>query len=453
MAQKARPCWPEAPAPAGHRAPLDGHETAIGPPPGSAGRSAAAADARLNRAPLGLYLSVPFCPTKCSFCNFASDVGTAGARAAYAELLLREIELALPESGNPPPVDSIYWGGGTPSLLALSDWQTLAAALQARCRCAPGAEHTLEAAPGTLTAAAMAVYLRGGVNRVSLGVQSFVDSEAAAVGRRHDRATVLADIARLRAAGIDNINVDLIAGLPLQTEDSWRESLEVAIATGVPHLSVYLLEVDGDSRLGRELLRHGHRYHAGEVPDDDSVAGFYEIACRRLEQAGLAQYEISNFARPGFASRHNERYWLRQPYLGLGLEAHSFLTEPAPHRFANPDELAAYEAPLRAGRLPRQPAVWVDPAAALEEALFLGLRRNAGLAPRSIEAEFGPAAADWLRPRLERLADAQLLAVDSDSMRLTARGRLLSNEVFAEFVGAPRDIGRRRDGALQPAGL
>ena len=164
-----------------------------------------------------------------------------------------------------------------------------------------------------------------GVNRVSLGVQSFVDQEAASVGRLHKREIVLDDIARLRAAGIANINVDLIAGLPHQTRESWEQSLDELIATGVPHASVYMLEVDEDSRLGRELIAGGQKYHAHFVPDDDLTAEFYEVACERLNAAGIEQYEISNFARAGYESRHNLKYWTRQPYLGFGVDAHSML--------------------------------------------------------------------------------------------------------------------------------
>ena len=188
--------------------------------------------------------------------------------------------------------------------------------------------------------------MRCGVNRVSLGVQSFVDVEAAAVGRLHTRVTVLEDIARLRAAGITNINIDLIAGLPHQTAESWEFSLAETIATGAPHVSVYMLEVDEDSRLGRELLAGGTRYHAHFVPDEEAMADFYLAACERLQSAGIAQYEISNFAREGFESRHNLKYWMRQPYLGFGVDAHSMLASAAPDieavRFAPADSLEKY---------------------------------------------------------------------------------------------------------------
>ncbi len=212
------------------------------------------------------------------------------------------------------------------------------------------------------------------MNRVSLGVQSFVDQEAASVGRLHKREIVLDDIARLRAAGIANINVDLIAGLPHQTRESWERSLDELIATGVPHASVYMLEVDEDSRLGRELIAGGQKYHAHFVPDDDLTAEFYETACERLNAAGIEQYEISNFARAGYESRHNLKYWTRQPYLGFGVDAHSMLRSAGGAvRFSNPDALEKYVAGAA------QDCIAVSAEAALQEAFFLGLRLNRGI--------------------------------------------------------------------------
>ena len=216
-------------------------------------------------------------------------------------------------------------GGGTPSLFPPDELKKLFFAVRQEFKILPKAEITVECAPGTLTRSDHpgAGYAR--VNRVSLGVQSFVDQEAASVARLHTRERRSSDIARLRKAGISNINVDLIAGLPHQTRESWEYSLEQAIATGVPHVSVYMLEVDEDSRLGRELIAGGTKYHAHFVPDDDLTADFYETACERLNAAGIKQYEISNFAREGFESRHNLKYWTRQPYLGFGVDAHSML--------------------------------------------------------------------------------------------------------------------------------
>lgn len=376
-----------------------------------------------TRDAFGLYLAVPFCRAKCSYCNFASGVFPAALQADYCRALLREIDLTLAALDLArPPVDTIYWGGGTPTLLAPEQIAALAAGLRERFAIAPGAEFTVEAMPGTLPPEVLAALAAAGVNRVSLGVQSFVAAEARAVGRRQPPAAVLADLAHLRAAGIANINLDLIAGLPGQTPASWRESLAAAIAADAPHISIYMLEVDDDSRLGRELRAGGARYHAPAVPDDDAIAEQYESACALLARGGYRQYEISNFARPGGESRHNERYWLRRPYLGFGLDAHSFT---GAERWGNADDLDAYLAALAADRLPRRERCALTPRMAREETLFLGLRRNAGVAATAF-AGFETALAE--------LAAAGLLAAQGERVALTPRGRLLSNEVFARFL-------------------
>jgi oxygen-independent coproporphyrinogen-3 oxidase len=270
------------------------------------------------------------------------------------------------------------------------------------------------------------------VNRFSLGVQSFVDAEAAAVGRLHKRVTVLDDIARLRAAGLMNINIDLIAGLPHQTAESWKQSLQETIAVTSPHVSVYMLEVDEDSRLGRELIAGGTRYHAHFVPDEEAVTDFYEIACETLQAAGVVQYEISNFARSGFESRHNLKYWTRQPYLGFGVDAHSMLPSDVAAaeaiRFSTTDVLEKYVAgsPLQRTAVTR--------ASALEEAFFLGLRLNRGVDLREVAGMFEQSVVDSFRSAITDLAGLGLLEVDGDMVRLTSRGRLLSNEVFQAFI-------------------
>ena len=302
---------------------------------------------------LGLYISVPFCRTKCSYCNFASDVFSRSVFQRYVDRVCADMKRAdstVAQMGGAFErlVDSIYLGGGTPTVLDITQLQQLFVTISQNFEVQPGAEITVECAPGTLTSAVIDALQRCGVNRVSLGVQSFVDQEAASVGRLHNRKTVLDDIASLRAAGITNINIDLIAGLPHQTVESWAFSVEQTIASQVPHVSVYMLEVDEDSRLGRELIAGGTRYHAHFVPDEDVTADLYVMACERLEAAGVQQYEISNFARQRYQSRHNLKYWTRQPYLGFGVDAHSMLPGSdrgvEAVRFSSPDSLEAYVA-------------------------------------------------------------------------------------------------------------
>jgi oxygen-independent coproporphyrinogen III oxidase len=387
--------------------------------------------------PLGIYISVPFCRTKCSYCNFASDVFSRAVFERYVDRVCADIEsspqIATGMGGEiERAVDSIYLGGGTPTVLEAAQLERIFATVQRQFDVSPDAEVTVECAPGTLTPAIVDCLLHCGVNRVSLGVQSFVDQEAAAVGRLHKRATALEDITRLRAAGIANINIDLIAGLPHQTARSWEFSVAETIATGAPHVSVYMLEVDEDSRLGRELLAGGTRYHAHFVPDEEAMADFYLAACARLEAAGIAQYEISNFARQGFESRHNLKYWTRQPYFGFGVDAHSMLASTAPAvdavRFAAPDSLEHYvnKAPLLRTTVSRR--------AALEESLFLGLRMTRGLSLWQLSTQFGEEAVESARAAITEFIEDGLMLRQGDLVCLTARGRLLSNEVFEKFI-------------------
>jgi len=337
----------------------------------------------------------------------------------------------------PAVVDSIFLGGGTPSLLPPEELKKLFFTLREEFEIAPATEITVECAPGTLTDEVVQTLVVCGVNRVSLGVQSFVDKEAASVARLHTREKTLGDIERLRAAGIRNINVDLIAGLPHQTPRSWSDSLEQAIAIGVPHVSIYMLEVDEDSRLGSELIAGGTKYHAHSVPDDDLTAEFYETACERLHGAGVEQYEISNFARSGVESRHNLKYWTRQPYLGFGVDAHSMLPASAllrserveSLRFATTDSFDKYFVSADTQ------ATQVKTEQALEESFFLGLRLNRGVGLPKLRTQFGTEI-DAYDPIITDLIDSGLLVQAEDNLKLTPRGRLLSNEVFEKFIRA-----------------
>jgi oxygen-independent coproporphyrinogen-3 oxidase len=399
---------------------------------------------------LGLYISIPFCRSKCTYCNFASGVCPAGEHAGYVERVIHDLGAAGAWAGRmgvelPRQVDTVYLGGGTPSLLAPELLVRLFGAMRAEFDFEPDAEITVECAPGQLADETLAALVAAGVNRVSLGVQSFIDSEAAVSGRLHSRAVALAEINRLRAAGIANLNVDLIAGLAGQSFASWEESLEVLIDSGVPHASVYMLEVDEDSRLGREMLIQGSRYHAELVPTDDAIAQMYSTAIERLGQAGLEQYEISNFCRHGFESHHNLRYWQRWPYLGLGLDASSMLRKADGNgpgcvlRSTTTDNLAEY----LTSREPVETA-WLTPERQHEEAWFLGLRLNAGVEVAALQQEFGRTTVAPALEVVSRLAEDGLLAFDGQTIRLTPQGQLLSNDVFQEFLGlASKEIGIR----------
>jgi oxygen-independent coproporphyrinogen-3 oxidase len=323
-------------------------------------------------------------------------------------------------------VDTIYIGGGTPSLLDAGHLRRIVEAIRGSFR-AELKEVTLEADPETVTEEKAAAWLAAGINRVSFGVQSFCDEELQASGRMHRRADIYRAATILRGAEIANISFDLIAGLPKQTRASWRESLDSLVELAPEHVSVYLLEVDEGSRLGSELLRGGSRYSAGDVPGDDEMAEFYDAACSVLGAAGYQHYEISNWAKPGYASRHNLKYWRRAPYLGFGAGAHSF---SGTERWANAHDAAAYVGAVTAGRLPVEQLEKLTPESALEEELFLGLRQLEGIDIGRIERRYGVS----LDSRFARLRSAGLIEREGSLVRLAAGKVSVSNEVFVELM-------------------
>jgi len=322
--------------------------------------------------------------------------------------------------------DTVYIGGGTPSLLEANHLQKLIDAVR-ESFATELTEVTLEADPETVTLEKAEAWLRAGINRISFGVQSFSDTELRAAGRMHRREDVYRAVAILRDAGIANVSFDLIAGLPHQTRESWQHSLDELAALGPQHVSVYLLEIDAGSHLGKELLQGGKRYSAESVPDEDAMAEFYETACGELSKAGYHHYEISNWARPGLESRHNLKYWRREPYLGFGAGAHSF---SGTQRWANAHDSAAYVNAINSGRLPVEQLETVTNESALEEELFLGLRQLDGIDLRRIERQYGVA----LAPRFENLTAAGLLQRDGDTIRLAPDRVSVSNEVFVELM-------------------
>lgn len=397
---------------------------------------------------------MPFCRTKCSYCNFASDVFSKSAYENYLTRVIEDVNQSrsvASELGcaNDEKVDTIYLGGGTPSILDSAQLLRIFNAVREQFVVDRDAEITVECAPGTVTPALIETLLRCGVNRVSLGVQSFVDQEAQSVGRLHTRSVVLEEISRLRAAGLTNINIDLIAGLPHQTAESWTFSLAETIALGAPHASVYMLEVDDDSRLGRELIAGGTRYHAHFVPDDEATADFYVQACETLNAAGIAQYEISNFARAGTESRHNLKYWTRQPYFGFGVDAHSMLPAKgdgpaAAVRFSASDSLDGYmnRSAHTVNTVSRQ--------AAIEESFFLGLRLNRGVDLERLGEEFMDEAIAELEPVVADCLREGLLERENSRISLTKRGRLLSNEVFERFLMDKKEEVKVGTGSVNP---
>ncbi len=360
----------------------------------------------------GVYIAWPFCAQKCTYCNFASGVLPRELESRYLTALANEISA---HDWDTAP-DTLYLGGGTPSGMDPEQSVRLLGTL-------PGGwqEATIEAAPGTLSAERIDAWVRGGINRVSLGVQSFVKQELARTGRKHTAEIVTQDVARLREHGVKNISIDLIAGLPGQNESSWMESLDATIRLDVPHVSVYMLEVDDDSRLGAEILLGGKRYGAGDVPSEDRIADFYEMALERIGAHGIHRYEISNFAKAGFESTHNLKYWRREPYAGFGADAHSF---DGTKRWQNVESAQEYVARWERGEPVRYEESEPD---AGEEKFFVGLRLSEGVAASE---------RDWQRfgPALERFLSGGMLEQANGNLRLTPRGVMVSNEVFQEFV-------------------
>lgn len=363
----------------------------------------------------GIFVSIPFCAQKCTYCNFRSDVFSRGLRADYLRCLATEIEAASVNTA-----DTLYFGGGSPSLLDPLEFGTVADRLPSR----DWSEATIEVAPGEATRERIAAWTKGGINRASLGVQSFDPAVARAAGRKHDPETVRADSLRLAEAGIRNVSVDLIAGLARQTPTTWRRSLDWVARLEADHVSVYMLEADDESRLGREIRAGGDRYGATSVPDEGLIVDLYLTAVERLGSLGYERYEISNFARPGKRGEHNLKYWRMQPYIGFGSDAHSF---DGRRRWANAATAPEYVQLSETRGSARTTCEELSPRRILEDRLLTGLRTHAG-----VRLDRG----DWdaLRPMVADLADRGLLVVDRSTIRLTDSGLLFADEATAELL-------------------
>jgi len=395
--------------------------------------------------PAGLYFAVPFCQTRCTYCNFHTSVVSAGLYRPYAEALQREIVLRAAAEGTNGPLlgsaamrgadmraqnfDTIYFGGGTPSLLEAADLGDVLEAARRELR-VEAREVTLEADPETITVRKAGEWREAGFNRVSLGAQSFSDRELATAGRMHRRADIFIAAAALRESGITNISMDLIAGLPHQTAESWEESLRELIGLRPEHVSVYLMEIDEGSRLGLEVIQGGARYSARDLPSDDAMAASYERACQELGAAGYEHYEISNWGLPGFKSRHNLKYWNREAYWGIGAGAHSF---DGRVRWANAHDASAYVAAVSGGGLAEEQREEVSAQQELEEKIFLGLRKLEGIEFTTLTAGAHEAR---LRERVAELREQGLLVVEGDRVRLAPEKVAVSNEVFVELLNA-----------------
>jgi oxygen-independent coproporphyrinogen-3 oxidase len=387
----------------------------------------------VSRESFGLYIHIPFCTAKCGYCDFNSYAGHDHLIPSYSQTLLTEASLwERTLAGR--SVTSVFFGGGTPSLNPVDEMRMILDGLRRMFTIAPDAETTLEANPGSLTEE----YLRGlreiGFNRISIGVQSFDDEELKSLDRIHSAQDASDGFAAARAAGFENINLDLIYGLPDQPLSRWQANLEQAIALGSEHLSLYGLTIEDGTPLARDIAR-GRK----QAPDADAQAEQYEWTQERMASAGYEHYEISNWARRGRACSHNLVYWQHHEYLGLGAGAHSFVNGARfssvllPNRYI---ELVEDSAAMEGARQMRH-LVGVEPVTpelAQSDALILGLRLIEGVALAEYRARFGVDAYEAFGYALRECEGYGLLERDATHVRLTPRGRLLSNEVFERLL-------------------
>ena len=361
----------------------------------------------------GIYVHIPFCEQRCYYCAFTVAVSGADTYEPYVSRLIREIQL----SGYSAKPETIFFGGGTPSIV---DGRLIGRILAALPEGA--SEISLEANPGTFTAEKLAQYRAAGVNRISLGVQSFDDRDLKHAGRIHTAADVFNDLQLLRKAGFENVNVDLIAGLPRQQLEVWKENLNWIERFLPEHVSIYMLDVEERSAWGKDC---------SSLPDDDVFTAFYMEAAERLARAGYVHYEISNWARPGFECRHNLKYWTGAPYRGFGVSAHSFSKT---HRFWNTVSLKEYADLLDADKLPVSGSEELTREMRLEEAFLIGLRQICGFDVWSVAHELQlNYPKDWF-DRVGALEDAGWIQFDGKFLRLTPAGWLLANGVTEELL-------------------
>jgi oxygen-independent coproporphyrinogen-3 oxidase len=374
----------------------------------------------------GIYVHIPFCRTKCNYCHFLSVPLEMKTAEKYVEALTREIE-ALPDCPCArEEVDTVYFGGGTPSLMPVAHIHRI---LQACCRrfvLSRDCEITMEGNPGTLSAQDASALHTIGVNRISIGAQSFDDFELASVGRLHNSETIHETLSELSRNCFENVSIDLMLGLPQQTRESWRKNLAKIDSLPVSHISVYMLDLDEECPL-QKLAASG----SVRLPSEDLVSDLYLETLEALDSRGFHQYEISNFARPGFSCRHNLKYWRRRPVLGFGLGSHSF---DGRSRYANVSGMTEYLDAIATGK---SPVSWQETPTreqALGETLFLGLRLSEGVDWRSLRREYSGDCLATFEDHLRGPADRGWIEWHDSTVRLTASGMLLSNEIFQLFL-------------------
>jgi oxygen-independent coproporphyrinogen-3 oxidase len=379
--------------------------------------------------PLGLYIHVPFCSAICRYCNFNRSLLDEALKRRYVDAVVAEIRRAPARTGWSPrqaAADTLFFGGGTPSLLDGREVAAIVSACRDAFDVAPSAEVTLEANPESAEGPFLDSIRAAGVNRLSLGVQSFRQAELQRLGRLHDDAQARRAVAAARQAGFDNVSLDLMMWLPEQSVEQWLESVGEAIGLGPEHLSLYMLELYPNAPLGEAMARANWSL----APDDDA-ADMYEAAMARLESAGYRQYEISNVARPGRESRHNLKYWTDGEWLGFGPGAHSTL---AGARWKNVPGVDEYVSGVAAGRSLETERRDLTADDRWQEAVITGLRLNVGISVAATAARYGVDLDARFGPDLRRFQDAGAVERDGDRLRLTRRGMLVANDVLGVFI-------------------
>jgi putative oxygen-independent coproporphyrinogen III oxidase len=375
---------------------------------------------------LGIYIHIPFCQTRCSYCHFVTRPWRDGIAERYSDAVVREIEMHFATHPCREQVDTIYFGGGTPSIVPAEHIEAMLHICRNCFPIAPDAEISLEANPETITDEKIKAYRRLGVNRISLGAQSFDEEGLRRVGRTHSADDVERSLELLRSNGVDNLNLDLMLGLPAQTERTWREDLDHMFMLAPPHVSVYMLDLDE-----KTPLYHSLKKIPQPMPEDDQISDWYLESIEHFAAHGYDQYEISNFAQPGMRSRHNLKYWQREPVLGFGVASHSY---DGSSRYANHSNMNAYLQFVEKGE---SPVEWYQPLGrrqALEETLFLGLRLLQGVDWNRMKHEYEESELSGYEASLREMSSRGLIDWDDATVRLTPQGILLSNEVFQTFV-------------------
>ncbi len=379
---------------------------------------------------LSLYLHIPFCAVRCHYCDFNTYARLDTLFEPYARALAEEIQRSGAQVARPQgalSVPTVFLGGGTPTVLPQALLGRLLEVTQAAFPVSNDAEITSEANPGTTDAELFAALRDMGINRLSMGVQSFDDAELEWLGRMHDASEAEAAFRAARQAGFDNINLDFMFGLPGQSADIWSRTLDRAVTLGPEHISLYSLTVEHGTPL-YDVVRRGVQ----APPDDDVAADFYMLASERLSAAGYEQYEISNWARPGYACRHNLVYWRHDPYLGFGPGAHSF---DGRRRWWNVRPVPQYIQRVMAGMSPERDGEWIDARLAMGEFMMLGLRLvSEGVTEARFRQRFGVSFYDVFAGAIEDLVKRGWLERTAGGIRLTKGGRLLGNQVFAQFL-------------------